>query len=66
MDYWWDGSSLRALEIELQDMANVITTLGTATGGGNAICDLSFDGNTLIQAKNSSFITSNYDETITG
>ncbi|KAA6372624.1 MAG: hypothetical protein EZS28_031849, partial [Streblomastix strix] len=40
--------------------------LGTATGGGNAITDLSFDGNTLIPAKNSSFITTNYDETITG
>ncbi|KAA6384693.1 MAG: hypothetical protein EZS28_019780, partial [Streblomastix strix] len=66
MDYWWDGSNLRALETELPDMSNVMTILGAATGGGNAITDLSFDGNTLISAKNSSFITTNYDETITG
>ncbi|KAA6355847.1 MAG: hypothetical protein EZS28_048626, partial [Streblomastix strix] len=66
MDYWWDGFSLRALETELPDMSNVMTFLGTATRGGNAITHLSFDGNTLIEAKNSSFITTNYDETITG
>ncbi|KAA6399258.1 MAG: hypothetical protein EZS28_005219 [Streblomastix strix] len=66
MDYWWDGSNLRALETELPDMSIVMTILGAATGGGNAITDLSFDGNTLIPAKNSSFITTNYDETITG
>ncbi|KAA6373929.1 MAG: hypothetical protein EZS28_030545 [Streblomastix strix] len=66
MDYWWDGSNLRALETELPDMSNIMTILGTVTGGGNAITDLSFDGNTLIPAKNSSFITTNYDETITG
>ncbi|KAA6399234.1 MAG: hypothetical protein EZS28_005235 [Streblomastix strix] len=66
MDYWWDGSSLPALETELPDMSNVMTILGAATGGDNAITDLSFDGNTLIPAKNSSFITTNYDETITG
>ncbi|KAA6374395.1 MAG: hypothetical protein EZS28_030079 [Streblomastix strix] len=66
MDYCWDGSSLRALETELPDMSNVMTILGTATGGGNAITDLSFDGNTLIPAKNSSFITTNYDKTIIG
>ncbi|KAA6363679.1 MAG: hypothetical protein EZS28_040795, partial [Streblomastix strix] len=65
IDYWWDGSSLRALETELPDMSNVMNILGAATGGGNAITDLSFDGNTLIPAKNSSFITTNYDETIT-
>ncbi|KAA6369773.1 MAG: hypothetical protein EZS28_034700, partial [Streblomastix strix] len=66
MDYWWDVAGLRALETELPDMSNVVTILGAATGGGNAITDLSFDGNTLIPAKNSSFITTNYDETITG
>ncbi|KAA6369355.1 MAG: hypothetical protein EZS28_035118, partial [Streblomastix strix] len=66
MDYWWDGSNLRALETELPDMSNVMTILGASTGGGNAITDLSFDGNTLIPAKNSSFITTNYDETVTG
>ncbi|KAA6357331.1 MAG: hypothetical protein EZS28_047141 [Streblomastix strix] len=43
-----------------------MTILGAATGGGNAITDLSFDGNTLIPAKNSSFMTINCDETITG
>ncbi|KAA6367818.1 MAG: hypothetical protein EZS28_036655, partial [Streblomastix strix] len=66
MDYWWNGSSLRALETELPDMSNIMTILGASTGGGNAITDLSFDGNTLIPAKNSSFIMTNYDETITG
>ncbi|KAA6382149.1 MAG: hypothetical protein EZS28_022325 [Streblomastix strix] len=66
MDYWWDGTSLRGLETELQDMSNIMTILGAATGGGNAITDLSFDENTLIPAKNSSFITTNYDETIIG
>ncbi|KAA6356000.1 MAG: hypothetical protein EZS28_048473, partial [Streblomastix strix] len=64
MDYWWDGTGLRALETELPDMSNVMTILGAATGGGNAITDLLFDGNTLIPTKNSSFITNNYDETI--
>ncbi|KAA6384412.1 MAG: hypothetical protein EZS28_020061 [Streblomastix strix] len=65
MDYSWDSTSLRVLETELPNMSNVMTILGTATGGGNAITDLSFDGNTLISAKNSSFITTKYDETIT-
>ncbi|KAA6373420.1 MAG: hypothetical protein EZS28_031054 [Streblomastix strix] len=51
IDYWWDGTGLRALETELQDMSNVMTILGAATGGGNAITDLSFDGNTQIPAK---------------
>ncbi|KAA6385143.1 MAG: hypothetical protein EZS28_019329 [Streblomastix strix] len=60
------ANGLRALEIELLDMSNVMTILGAATGGGNAITDLSFEPNTLILAKNSSFITTNYDETITG
>ncbi|KAA6352858.1 MAG: hypothetical protein EZS28_051615, partial [Streblomastix strix] len=66
MDYLWDGSNLRALETELPDMSNIMTILGAATGGGNAIIDLSFNRNTLVPAKNSSFITTNYDETITG
>ncbi|KAA6387864.1 MAG: hypothetical protein EZS28_016609 [Streblomastix strix] len=47
-------------------MSNVITILGAAIVGGNSITDLSFDGNTLLPAKNSSFITTNHDETITG
>ncbi|KAA6392814.1 MAG: hypothetical protein EZS28_011659 [Streblomastix strix] len=66
MDYWWDGTDLRVLETELPDMSIVIIILGTVTRGGNTITDLSFDGNTLIPAKNSTFITTNYDETITG
>ncbi|KAA6373453.1 MAG: hypothetical protein EZS28_031020 [Streblomastix strix] len=66
MDYWWDDTGLRALETELPDMRNVMAILGTATGGDNAIIDLSFGGNTLILAKNSSFISINYNETITG
>ncbi|KAA6375681.1 MAG: hypothetical protein EZS28_028791 [Streblomastix strix] len=53
MDYWWDGSNLRALETELPDMSNIMTIFRTATGGGNAITDLSFEGNTLIPTKNS-------------
>ncbi|KAA6404175.1 MAG: hypothetical protein EZS28_000284 [Streblomastix strix] len=65
MDYWWDGSSLRALETELPDMSNVMTILGAATGGGNAITDLSFDGNIPIPAKNNTFIMTNFDQIIT-
>ncbi|KAA6384201.1 MAG: hypothetical protein EZS28_020268, partial [Streblomastix strix] len=33
IDYWWDGTDLNVLETELPDMSNVMTTLGTATGG---------------------------------
>ncbi|KAA6389251.1 MAG: hypothetical protein EZS28_015224 [Streblomastix strix] len=51
MDYWWDGTSLRALEAELPDMGNVMTIFGAATGGDNAIADLSFDENTLYLRK---------------
>ncbi|KAA6398637.1 MAG: hypothetical protein EZS28_005839 [Streblomastix strix] len=51
-DYWWDGTNLRVLETELPDMSNVISTLRAATGGGNAIIDISIDGNTLILARN--------------
>ncbi|KAA6386086.1 MAG: hypothetical protein EZS28_018386 [Streblomastix strix] len=47
-------------------MSNVMTILGTAIGGGNAITYLSFSGNRLIPAKNSSIITNNYDETMAG
>ncbi|KAA6385357.1 MAG: hypothetical protein EZS28_019118 [Streblomastix strix] len=66
MDYWWDGTSLRALKTDLPDMSNVMTILGAGTRGGNAITDLSFVGNTLIPAKNSQYIITNFDETITG
>ncbi|KAA6382086.1 MAG: hypothetical protein EZS28_022390, partial [Streblomastix strix] len=65
-DYWWDGTNLRELETELPDMTNVITTLGTATGSGNAITDLSIDGNILTPAKNTTFVTTGSDQSITG
>ncbi|KAA6403817.1 MAG: hypothetical protein EZS28_000652 [Streblomastix strix] len=42
-DYWWDDSDIKVLETEISDMSNVITTLGTSTGGGNAITDISID-----------------------
>ncbi|KAA6397879.1 MAG: hypothetical protein EZS28_006592 [Streblomastix strix] len=66
MDYWQDSTCLRALETELSDMSNVITFFGTATGGSNAITYLSFNGNTIISAKNINFVTTDFDETITG
>ncbi|KAA6387912.1 MAG: hypothetical protein EZS28_016563 [Streblomastix strix] len=47
-NYWWDGTNLRVLETELSDMSNVITTLGAATRGCNAIIDISIDGNSLM------------------
>ncbi|KAA6386551.1 MAG: hypothetical protein EZS28_017919, partial [Streblomastix strix] len=65
-DYWWDGTSLRILETELPDMSNVVTTIGTATGNGNAITDLSIDGNTITPAKNTTFVTTGNEQSITG
>ncbi|KAA6374235.1 MAG: hypothetical protein EZS28_030241, partial [Streblomastix strix] len=65
-DYWWDGTDLKVLETELPDMSNVITTLGTATGGGNAITDISIDGNVLTPAKNKNFVDTDYDQSISG
>ncbi|KAA6382772.1 MAG: hypothetical protein EZS28_021701 [Streblomastix strix] len=65
-DYWWDGTDLKVLETELPDMSNVVTTLGTATGGGNAIADISIDGNAFTPAKNTSFDSTNYDRCISG
>ncbi|KAA6357404.1 MAG: hypothetical protein EZS28_047069, partial [Streblomastix strix] len=65
-DYWWDGTDLKVLETELPDMSNVITTLGAATGGGNAITDISINGNILTPAKNTTFVTTGFDQTITG
>ncbi|KAA6402022.1 MAG: hypothetical protein EZS28_002452 [Streblomastix strix] len=47
-------------------MSNVITTLGTATGGGNAIIDISIDGNILTPAKNKNFLDADYDQSISG
>ncbi|KAA6312323.1 MAG: hypothetical protein EZS28_055945, partial [Streblomastix strix] len=49
-DYWWDGTQLRELETQQPDLSNVVSSLGTATGGGNAITDLSLTGNILIPA----------------
>ncbi|KAA6374353.1 MAG: hypothetical protein EZS28_030119, partial [Streblomastix strix] len=66
IDYQWDGTNLRQLETEQPDMTNVITTLGTATGSGNAIIDLSIDRNILTPAKNTTFVTTGSDQSITG
>ncbi|KAA6366097.1 MAG: hypothetical protein EZS28_038376 [Streblomastix strix] len=65
-DYWWDGTNLKVLETELSDMSNVITTLGTATGGGNSITDISIDGNILTPAKNKNFVDTDNDQSISG
>ncbi|KAA6365681.1 MAG: hypothetical protein EZS28_038792, partial [Streblomastix strix] len=65
-DYWWDGTDLKVLETELHDMSNVITTLGKATGGGNAITDVTIDGNILTPAKNKNFVDTDYDQSISG
>ncbi|KAA6359774.1 MAG: hypothetical protein EZS28_044699, partial [Streblomastix strix] len=66
MDYWWDGTALRALETELPDMSNVVTSLGAASGNGNAITDISIDGNTITPAKNDTLVTTGFDQSITG
>ncbi|KAA6379326.1 MAG: hypothetical protein EZS28_025148 [Streblomastix strix] len=47
-------------------MRNVITTFGAATGSVNAITDISIDGNTLTPAKNVTFVTTRFDQSITG
>ncbi|KAA6402984.1 MAG: hypothetical protein EZS28_001489 [Streblomastix strix] len=65
-DYWWDGTDLKVLETELPDTSNVVTTLGAATGSGNAITDISIDGNTLTPAKNKNFVDIDYDQSISG
>ncbi|KAA6372024.1 MAG: hypothetical protein EZS28_032449, partial [Streblomastix strix] len=65
-DYWWDGTDLKVLETELPDISNVITTLGTATGGGNAITYISINGNILTPAKNKNFVDTDYGQSISG
>ncbi|KAA6390799.1 MAG: hypothetical protein EZS28_013674 [Streblomastix strix] len=45
-------------------MSSDITTLGAATGGSNAITDISIDGNVLTPAKNKNFIDTDYDQSI--
>ncbi|KAA6368112.1 MAG: hypothetical protein EZS28_036362 [Streblomastix strix] len=59
-DYWWDGTDLKELETELPDMSNIITTLGTATGGGNAITDMSIDRNWLKDIQYNNTFSWNY------
>ncbi|KAA6384018.1 MAG: hypothetical protein EZS28_020457, partial [Streblomastix strix] len=65
-DYWWDGTDLKVQEIELPDMNNVITTLGTATGGGNVITGISINGNVATPAINKNFVDTDYDQSISG
>ncbi|KAA6373361.1 MAG: hypothetical protein EZS28_031113 [Streblomastix strix] len=56
IDYWRDGTIIRVLETELLDMFNIVTALCTATGGDNAITDISIDANALTIAKNIIFV----------
>ncbi|KAA6396085.1 MAG: hypothetical protein EZS28_008389 [Streblomastix strix] len=63
-DYWWDGTDLKVLEVELSDMNNVVSTLGVATVGGNAITDILIDGNVLTPAKNKNFVETDYDQSV--
>ncbi|KAA6386721.1 MAG: hypothetical protein EZS28_017751 [Streblomastix strix] len=65
-DYWWEGTDLKILQTGLSDMINVITTLGAATRNGNGKTDISIDGNTLISAKNTTFVITGNDQSITG
>ncbi|KAA6395908.1 MAG: hypothetical protein EZS28_008568 [Streblomastix strix] len=65
-DYWWEGINLKVPKIELSNIINVITTPGTAIGGGNAITDISIDGNVLTPAKNKNFVEKEYDQSISG
>ncbi|KAA6371847.1 MAG: hypothetical protein EZS28_032626, partial [Streblomastix strix] len=64
-DNWQDGTNLRILEIELPDISNIIITLGAATGSDNAIIDLQIDGITQRPAKNTTFVTTDNDQSIT-
>ncbi|KAA6398959.1 MAG: hypothetical protein EZS28_005515 [Streblomastix strix] len=66
IDYWWDGTQLRELETQLPDLTNVVTSLGTATGSGNAITDLSITGNIITPQKNMTFVNTDYDQNISG
>ncbi|KAA6385890.1 MAG: hypothetical protein EZS28_018581 [Streblomastix strix] len=63
--YWWDGTNLRVLKIELPDMSNIVTTLGAAIGSGNVIIDISIDRNTITSAKNTKFVKTEFDQSIT-
>ncbi|KAA6374894.1 MAG: hypothetical protein EZS28_029580 [Streblomastix strix] len=65
-DQWWDGTQLRELETQLSDLTNVVTTLGTTTGNGNAITDLQITGNIITPAKNMTFVNTDYDQNISG
>ncbi|KAA6384174.1 MAG: hypothetical protein EZS28_020300 [Streblomastix strix] len=61
-DYWWDGTDINVLDTQLSDINNVITTLGAVTRGGYAIADISIDGSTLTFAKNTTFVTTGFDQ----
>ncbi|KAA6403081.1 MAG: hypothetical protein EZS28_001392 [Streblomastix strix] len=65
-NYCWDGNNLRMLETEQSDISNVVTTLRTATGNGNAIIYISVEGNVLTPAKNKNFVDIDYDQSISG
>ncbi|KAA6382319.1 MAG: hypothetical protein EZS28_022154, partial [Streblomastix strix] len=43
-----------------------LLTTGAATGSGKAINDISIDGKTLTPAKNTTFVTTGFDQSITG
>ncbi|KAA6395207.1 MAG: hypothetical protein EZS28_009269 [Streblomastix strix] len=64
-DYWWERTDLKILQTELSDIINVITTLGAATRNRNGKTDISIDGNTLIPAKNTIFVITGNDQSIT-
>ncbi|KAA6382871.1 MAG: hypothetical protein EZS28_021602, partial [Streblomastix strix] len=57
---------------EIRDIATgkskayVFSTQGAATGGGNAITEITIDGNVLIPAKNKNFVDTVYDQNISG
>ncbi|KAA6356353.1 MAG: hypothetical protein EZS28_048120 [Streblomastix strix] len=61
-----EGTNLRILETQLFDMINDVTSLDASTGGSSAIIDISIDGNTLTLAKNTTFVTTGFDQSITG
>ncbi|KAA6371072.1 MAG: hypothetical protein EZS28_033401, partial [Streblomastix strix] len=65
-DYCWDGTDLKVLKTELFDTYDVMTTLGAVIGGGNVLIDRQIDGNTIISAKNTMFVTTEFDQIING
>ncbi|KAA6366066.1 MAG: hypothetical protein EZS28_038406, partial [Streblomastix strix] len=55
---------LAIIYIQLINMSNVATTIGAATGNGNAITDISIYGNTITPANNELFVMTSYDQNI--